>query len=213
MRQARRVPPKEWIPVLRAVYQFLEERQKNPIVFGSQAMSLYLQRPLESFDLDIAVLNFNLRKDSFGLIDTLKSDFQIDSYEVLEREGGDNVLHIFLRTKNNAPFTVEVFAKIVKRSPGAFLGDARVRRRWGGRYRTLSPDDIYLTKLATFKGLRVIDLQRLNNFASKVKIRTNKVYQKATALSLRNIIQSNVKDAKRRNKPVRFGDIFVAGAE
>jgi hypothetical protein len=142
-----RAPAKLWVGALARVEAALSEGEANDsILFGSQAMSVYLERALPSRDLDLIVPEVGP-----GVMARVRDALGRPAYEfgIFEYEGRDYpVGHFYLRYPDGTPLVVELFQ--------TFLGfDARrltpyltFRERWGMRLQVLTPEAVIATRLS-----------------------------------------------------------------
>ena len=200
MRQTRTSPLK-WRKILKTTYdELLLLGANDVIVFGSQAMSMYLKRALASKDLDLIATELTLGSVS-RLCEKLApySDGRAPDYGFTNNkyDGRSNpVFSIYLKPKDNRPFVLELFQ--------TYLGhDVRKLTPYvvfRNRFQTLSREAIIGTRLAFRlpEGITPFNARRLNKFieAFRTEIRWGEVTKFVRLFNMEERIAGNLKKLK-----------------
>ncbi|MDE1858207.1 MAG: hypothetical protein KGI26_03960 [Thaumarchaeota archaeon] len=147
MARGDRAPASVWAAALAKIASALSESEANDfVVFGSQAMSVWMERALPSKDLDLVVPGVSPRVLELvrGALGRPEYDFGVFDYEGRDYPVG----HFYLRHADGTPLVVELFQ--------TFLGfDARrltpyltFRERWGMRLQVMVPEAVVATRLS-----------------------------------------------------------------
>ena len=98
------VAPSEWIPILKKSYQRLRQMGVGDlVVYGSQSLSLFLQTPLSSKNVDLAG-SATLEH----VVDLAKHLSPEERFEV-RRVGRGYVYVVYAKTSAQRPIAVEIF--------------------------------------------------------------------------------------------------------
>lgn len=175
-------------------------------VFGSQAMSLYMKRPLTSKDLDLLVSGMTMK-----IVEKLCNSLAPFSssrrrpyynFQNLEHEGRPNpVFSIYLNPENEKPFAIEFFQTYLGYDLRRLTPYATYIKRWGSEFQTLTVEAIIGTRLA-FRppGITSFNAERLNLFIKTVRrqIDWSAVEKFIMDFQFENRIEENLKDLRRR---------------
>jgi hypothetical protein len=209
-----RTPVARWREFLVLTYNKLVELGANDVwVYGSQAMSLYMKRPLASKDLDLlasgttidmikrlceslAALSSNQRKPNWNYLE-------------LEHEGFTNpVFSIYINAQNERPFVIELFQTYNGHNLRELTAYSAYVKRWENEFQTLTVEAIVGTRLAFRPPERIstFNAQRLNSFIKAVKVDWSKVERFANAFHLEERIEENLRGLRRRKIKIRGSD-------
>jgi hypothetical protein len=169
--QEIRAAPKEWIALLQVTHSFLQEQGIGDLLlYGSQAMSVYMKNPLRSKDLDLVSTQVHLRRME-ALAEKL-SEIQKVQYRTTTaqtRRFDDRRMTTYaieLRVAGK-PFFVELFDKILDGRPSSILQPyVEPRKRWGLSVWSPTREAIVALRLAFRQpeGITRLNALRLNNF-------------------------------------------------
>ncbi len=210
-----RTPPRNWLRVLAESYPFLREHGLGDlIVFGSQAMSVYLKNPLRSKDLDlvssqIGPAQHDLLRDHLSHIPWLEMRSTTIQSRPLAK-GDLKTYSIELRLEKK-PFFIEVFDKILDgRSPTELADYLEERKRWGLRLWVPNPNAMVALRLCFRRpeGISRLNAIRLNSFIEKERKRMSprEVREIITQWNLWPLVHANIEDLYRRNR-IRIANI------
>jgi hypothetical protein len=173
-------------------------------VYGSQAMSLYMKRPLGSKDLDLLATGLTMDIVQ-GLLQNL-TPFSGQrnpyfNYQQFEHEGkADPVFSIYLNVQNEKPFAIELFQTYNGYDVRELTPYATIVKRWKNEFLTLSIEAIIGTRLGFRQpeGISAFNAQRLNLFIKTVReqVEWTKVDEFARKFELEGKIRANLKALK-----------------
>ncbi len=178
-----RSPARDWTLVLRAAYPLLRERGVGDLVlFGSNALSLYLQNPLKTKDLDFVSSQIgptHLENLAQALAKTPGIEFRSTTIQSKPLQYGTMRTYAVELRINGKPFFVEVFDKILDGRPLSNLA-AQVRkvRKWGMDLWAPSLEAVVVLRLAFRRpeGISRFNATRLNRLIQEnkenLKVRT-----------------------------------------
>jgi len=204
-----RSSPERWKKILDVTYSGLRSLGAGDIwVFGSQAMSLHLQkRPLASKDLDLIATGVStrmiedvremLRPYSSGRIPDYR--FQSTTYE-----GRPYPFYsVSINDLVQGPFVIEIFETFRGYDVRRLTPYATFISRWENTYQTLTVEGIIGTRMAFRRpqGIDSFNAKRLNNFIKLVRkeVDWGKVNDFVRDFQLEEVILENLKDLHRRN--------------
>lgn len=191
-----------WKEILIPAYRELVRLGVGDVwVFGSQAVSLYLPRPLASKDLDLLASGMTI-----GIVETICAKLisfsgQKRPYytlQNLEHNGRSNpVFSIYLSGQNEKPFAIEIFQTYNGHDLKRLTPYAAYLKRWGVEFQTLTVEAIIATRLAFRPPERIssFNAYRLNRFiqAFRRKVDWNKVEDFTRDFQLERTIDENLK--------------------
>jgi hypothetical protein len=203
---APRAPAKIWIDVLRRITPVLAKCDANDVIlFGSQAMSVYMQRALASKDIDLIVpaISINALEKSCEELTRIVGkrptyDFQVGDYVGRRYPIG----HIYL-THSGFPFAIEFFQNFLGFEPLKLTPFLTLNEKWGLWIQTLSPEAIIGTRLAFRPPERITpyNAERLNRFIRTIgKINWAEVNTFIDTFELRTTVKENL--AQLRSKRI-----------
>ena len=203
----RRAPARIWIDVLTRIRPILAASHvTDMILFGSQAMSAYMERALASKDIDLIAPNMSqntLEKTR----DALKSiAVQTPTYDHLVGEYAGRtypVSHIYLRHVSGFPFVVEFFENFLGYESNRLNPYLTLKNKWGLELQVPLPEAIIATRLAFRPPERVspFNASRLNRFIKHIHhVDWTKVNAFIDAFELRAVVGGNL--AQLRTKGI-----------
>ena len=200
---APRPPARVWIEVLRKIVPVLDEaRVHDVILFGSQSMSVYMQRALASKDLDLiapGVAINSLEKLADALAEMSSQRPTYDQYvgEYLGRRYP--VSHIYLKHKDGFPFVLEFFDTFLGYPATKLAPFLSIKDKWGLSLQVPTPEAIIATRLAFRPPERITptNAMRLNRFIRRTrKVDWSEVNAFIEEFKLRSLVLENI-DALR----------------
>ena len=166
-----RTAPKEWVSLLRVTYSFLwGQGISDLLLYGSQAMSLYMKSPLRSKDLDLLSNQVSFRQME-ALADKLSEikEVQYKTTTAQTRRFEDRKMTTYaieLRVTGK-PFFVEVFDRILDgRSPSILQPYVEPTKRWAMIFWSPAREAVVALRLAFRQpeGITRLNATRLNSF-------------------------------------------------
>jgi len=211
-----RTPPKDWVEVLRVAYPFLRNKEKigDLVLFGSQALSVYMKSPLRSKDLDLLSEQVGPRQverlsRELGVLE----DVEIRTTTVQTRMFGPRKMTTYaveLRVRGK-PFFVELLDRILDGQPPSMLQPyVEPVRRWN--LEIWVPDlEATMALRLSFRqpeGISRFNATRLNSFVQENR---NSIWFNRVASILKNwkmeaLVEKNLVDLYRRNGLRIIGD-------
>ena len=211
MRRPReiRAAPKEWIALLRAAYSFLVEQGIGDLLlYGSQAMSVYMTNPLRSKDLDLLSSQVSFRQME-ALADKLSEikEVQYKTTTAQTRRFEDRKMTTYaieLRVSGK-PFFVEVFDRILDGRPPLILQPyVEPKRRWELDFWSPAREAIVALRLAFRQpeGITRLNATRLNSFIHKNRrsLDFEQVAMIVNEWGIENWVENNLIQLYRRNR-------------
>jgi len=204
-----RAAPKEWVPLLRVAYSFLRGQGIGDLLlYGSQAMSVYMKNPLRSKDLDLVSSQVSLRQmdalaDKFSEI----NEVQYKATTAQTRKFDDRKMTTYaieLRV-NGKPFFVEVFDRILDGRPPSILQPYVVpTERWTLDLWSLTREAIVALRLAFRQpeGITRLNATRLNSFIQENRraLDFERVAKIVREWGIENWVEANLIQLYRRNR-------------
>jgi predicted nucleotidyltransferase len=166
-----RAAPQEWVRVLQVAYEFLRKKQSvgDLVLFGSQAMSIYMRNPLRSKDLDLLSNQVSSRQiNSLAKELTHLADVQTRATTVQTRmfDAKKMTTHAIELRVGGLPFFVEIFDRILDGLPTSLLTPyIELKKRWNLEIWTPSLEATVALRLAFRQpeGITRFDAMRLNS--------------------------------------------------
>lgn len=219
-----RVSPKEWVEILQVTYSFLREEHSigDLVLFGSQALSIYMKNPLRTKDIDLLSAQVSLRQ-----FEELSSELsKIENVEFKSTSVQTKLLGVTkMRTHAielrvaGKPFFIESFDSILDGRPTSILNPyLDLKKRW--KLDVWVPDrEATLALRLAFRrpeGISRLNAIRLNNFMRENR-KSVKFKHLASILAdwqIEKWIETNLVDLYQRNK-VRIidDDKIIPGIE
>jgi predicted nucleotidyltransferase len=211
-----RTPPKDWVKVLRVAYPFLRNKEKvgDLVLFGSQALSIYMKSPLRSKDLDLLSEQIGppeVERLSREL--AVLEDVEIKTTTIQTRMFGPRKMTTYgleLRVRGK-PFFVELFDRILDGQPPSMLQPyVEPVRRWN--LEVWAPDlEATMALRLSFRqpeGISRFNATRLNSFVreNRNSLRFNRVASILKNWKMEVLVEKNLVDLYRRNGLRIIGD-------
>lgn len=199
-----RAPAKVWIDVLKRIMPVLAKCDANDVIlFGSQAMSVYMERALTSKDIDLivpAITISSLEKlcEELTRVAGKKPtyDYQVGDYLGRTYPVG----HIYL-TCSGFPFVAEFFQNFLGYESVRLAPFLALKEKWGLWIQTLSPEAIIGTRLAFRPPERItpFNAARLNRLIRTIgTVNWSNVNTFIDTFELRTIVQENLAELKSK---------------
>ena len=210
-----RAPPKEWIAILSATYSFLRGTKSigDLVLFGSQALSLYMKTPLRSKDLDLLSTQVGLpimeelssKLSRLQDVESRSTTVQTKMFDIRKAR----TYAIELRVSGK-PFFVELFDAILDGRP-TFLLDPYVtlKKRWGFEIWVPEREAVVALRLAFRQpeGISRFNATRLNSFIEENKcIRFNRVTAILENWAITSWVEKNLVDLYKLHRLRITGD-------
>ncbi|MGA3298117.1 MAG: hypothetical protein ABSD41_11800 [Candidatus Bathyarchaeia archaeon] len=205
-----RAPPKEWIKILQMAYFFLKTKYSigDLVLFGSQALSIYMKSPLRSKDIDFLSAQISLNRFESLSAELLKlPNVQFKSTTVQTKMLKMNKMRTYaieLRVADK-PFFVESFDRILDGRPPSILAPyLDLKKKWKLEIWVPEREATLALRLAFRppEGISRFNAIRLNNFMRENR-RSIKFRHLASIIAdwkIEKWIESNLVDLYQRNK-------------
>ena len=204
-----RAAPKEWIPLLRVAYSFLRRQGIGDLLlYGSQAMSVYMKNPMRSKDLDLLSSQVSLRQME-TLADKLSeiNEVQYKTTTAQTRKFNDRKMTTYaieLRVSGK-PFFVEVFDRILDGRPLSILQPYVVpTKRWTIDFWSPTREAIVALRLAFRQpeGITRLNAMRLNSLIQENRrsLDFEQVAKIVKDWGIENWVENNLTQLYRRNR-------------
>ena len=204
-----RAAPKEWIALLRVAYSFLMEQGIGDLLlYGSQAMSVYMTNPLRSKDLDLLSSQVSFRQME-ALADKLSEikEVQYKTTTAQTRRFEDRKMTTYsveLRVAGK-PFFVEVFDRILDGRPPSILQPyVELTSRWALDLWSPTREAIVALRLAFRQpeGITRLNAARLNSFIQENRrsLDFERVAMILKDWAIENWVENNLVQLYRRNR-------------
>ncbi len=165
-----RTAPRDWLLVLKTAYPFLVDQGIGDLLlFGSQALSIYLDSPLRSKDLDLVSPQIGP-----GHLEALRKHLETSGLETRSTtvqskplaKARMTVYTVELKLSSK-PFFLEIFDKILDgQNPSILTPYAQQARKWNLDLWAPSPNAVVALRLSFRQpeGISRLNAIRLNNF-------------------------------------------------
>ena len=200
MTSNRQVPASVWIEVLRKITPILiQSNVIDTILFGSQAMSVYMKRALASKDIDLiapGVTETTLEKTCYELRQIAA---QTPSYDHLVSEYSGRrypISHIYLKHESGFPFVIEFFENFIGYESTRLSPFLDLAQKWGVELQVLIPEAIIGTRLAFRPPERItrFNAVRLDRFIKHIiHVDWKEVNAFIDTFNLRTIVTENLR--------------------
>jgi len=188
-----------------------ETRVHDAILFGSQSMSVYMQRALASKDMDLIAPGVginSLEKLTASLEEITKQRPTYDQYvgEYLGRRYP--VSHIYLKHKDGFPFVLEFFDNFLGYPATKLAPFLSIKDNWGLSLQVPTPEAIIAARLAFRPPERITPTNaiRLNRFIRRIaRVDWSEVNAFIAEFKLRTVVLENI-------EALRSKRISIAGA-
>jgi hypothetical protein len=214
--QEIRAAPRDWVEVLRVAYPFLRDKQKvgDLVLFGSQALSIYMKSPLRSKDLDLLSGQVGPRQvealsKELGTLD----NFEVKANTVHTRMFGSRMMttHAIELRIGGVPFFVELFDRILDgQTPLVLQPYVQLVKRW--KLEIWAPDrEAIMALRLSFRqpeGITRFNATRLNSFIeeNRNRLRYNQVASIVRSWKMEAWVEKNLIDLYQRNGLRIIGD-------
>jgi hypothetical protein len=204
-----RAAPKEWITLLRAALQFFWQQKIGDIVlYGSQAMSIYMQNPLRSKDLDLLSSQVSFRQMEMLAEELSKIkgvEYRTTSAQTKPFDDRRMLTYAIELRVNSKPFFVELFDRILDgRSPSKLQPYVVPTKRWSLNFWSPTREAVVALRLAfrqpegitRFNAIRLNSFIRKNQSSLRLKLVTSIIRQ----WGIEEWVERNLVDLYDRNK-------------
>ncbi len=166
-----RSAPRDWLIVLRAAYPFLASRGiGDALLYGSQALSVYLNNPLRSKDLDLVSSQMGPKHldelvEHLGRIEAL--EIKSSTVQSRPRPRGKLTIYSVELRLDGKPFILEIFDKVLDgQNPSILTPYTQRVHKWNLDLWVPSPDATVALRLSFRQpeGISRLNAERLNNF-------------------------------------------------
>jgi hypothetical protein len=203
-----RAAPKDWKQVLKASYPFLRQQGVGDLLlYGSQAMSVYMKNPLRSKDLDLVSSQIGPQHHQ-ALRDKLAQDptLEVRSSTVQSKPlpaGEMRTYSVELRLSGR-PFFLEIFDKVLDgQSPSIITPHVQTINKWGLDLWVPSPNALVALRLSFRQpeGISPLNCKRLNTFIKEQrrKLEPKKIGQLITQWGMGQTVRTNLDQLHRRH--------------
>ena len=200
-----RAPAAVWIAILQKIMPVLTNSNMNDtILFGSQAMSVYMKRALASKDIDL--ITPGMTETTLEVIckvvtpiSTQKPNYDHVVGDYCERRYP--VSHIYLRHTSGFPFVIEFFENFLGYESTRLDPFLNLEQKWEMNFQVLLPAAIIGTRLAFRPPERIspFNALRLNRFIKNVKrVDWTTVNNFIDAFDLRSTVTQNLAALKSK---------------
>jgi len=212
-----RVPPRDWVRVLQVAYPFLRNKAGDLLLFGSQALSLYMKSPLRSKDLDLLSAQVG-----FVQIDGLSSELaKMKDVKVTTNTLQTRMLEsrkmltygIELRIEGR-PFIVELFDRVLDGQAASLVQPyVELTKRWDLEIWAPDRDATMALRLAFRQpeGIGRFNATRLNSFVkeNRTSLRFKRVARILKEWNVYELVEKNLVDLYQRHKFRIMGDTMI----
>jgi len=169
--QEIRTAPRDWVTLLRIAYRFLREQEVGDLLlYGSQAMSLYMRSPLRSKDLDLLSSQTSLaRMEALAekLAEIEHVEYRTTTVQTRRFDDRKMVTYAIELRVSSRPFFVELFDSILDARPLSILQPyIESIERWGFEIWSTNREATLALRLAFRQpeGISRLNATRMNSF-------------------------------------------------
>lgn len=206
----RRAPAKIWIDVLTRITPILvESHVTDMILFGSQAMSAYMERALASKDIDLIApgMTANTLEEARDVLKQIAAQRPTYDHVVGEYSGRRfPVSHIYLKHMNGSPFVIEFFENFLGYESNRLNPFLTLKNKWGLDLQVPIPEAIIATRLAFRAPERIspFNASRLNRFIEHIHhVDWRMVNAFIDAFELRTIVEGNIAELRTKRISIK----------
>jgi len=214
----RQAPAKIWIDVLTRITPILAESHvTDMILFGSQAMSAYMQRALASKDIDLIAPGMTPNTLEKTRDELKQIAAQTPTYDHLVGEYAGRtypVSHIYLKHVSGFPFVIEFFENFLGYESNRLNPYLTLKNKWGLELQVLIPEAIIATRLAFRPPQRVSpsNASRLNRFIKHIgNIDWRMVNAFIDAFELRTVVVENLAGLRAKRISINGASKIMQG--
>ncbi len=204
-----RAAPKEWIALLRVAHRFFwEQKVGDLLLYGSQAMSVYMKNPLRSKDLDLLSNQVSYRQME-RLAEKLSEikgvQYKTTSAQTRPFEDRKMTTYAIELRVSGKPFFVELFDRVLDgRSLSVIQPYVVQRKRWDLDIWSPTREAIVALRLAFRQpeGITRLNAIRLNRFIqeNRQSLRLKQVRAIIKEWEIEDWVEKNLVDLYSRNK-------------
>jgi len=204
-----RAAPRSWRLVLKTAYPFLAERRVGDLlVFGSQALSVYLKSPLRSKDLDLVSSQIGPEHQealSEHLSQTRGLEVRSSTVQSRPLQRGTLKTYTIELRVDGKPFFLEIFDKVLDgQDPSVLTPYVEKMRRWTLDFWVPSLNATLALRLAFRQpeGISPLNSRRLENLLQENwrKIDLAEVRRLVQEWKMSEVMKSNLKPLRKTGK-------------
>jgi len=203
-----RTAPRDWLLVLKTAYPFLVNLGIGDLLlFGSQALSVYLKSPLRSKDLDLVSSQIGPRH-----LEALRKHLESSGLETRNTtvqskplaKARMTIYTVELRL-GRKPFFLEIFDRILDgQNPSILTPHAQRTRKWNLDLWVPSPNAVVALRLSFRQpeGISRLNAIRLNNFIqqSRSKLNFNEIATMITQWGMDDRVKENLRTLHKSHR-------------
>jgi len=215
----RRAPAKIWIDVLTRITPILAESHVTDItLFGSQAMSAYMDRALASKDIDLIAPGMTPNTLEKTRDELKQIAAQTPTYDRLVGEYAGRtypVSHIYLKHVSGYPFVIEFFENFLGYESKRLNPFLTLKNKWGLELQVPLPETVIATRLAFRPPERVsrFNATRLNRFIKHIRhVDWRLVNAIIDAFELRTVVAENLRELKAKRIQVSGASKIISNS-
>jgi len=218
-----RTAPKEWIALLRVACEFFWEQKVGDLtLYGSQAMSVYMNSPLRSKDLDLVSSQVSFRQME-RLADKLREikgvEYRTTSAQTRPFDDRKMTTYAIELRVTGKPFFVELFDRVLDGRSTSILQPYVVpTKRWNLDFWSPTREAVVALRLAFRQpeGITRFNAIRLNRFIrqNRSSLRLKLVGSIIKEWGIEDWVEKNLVDLYNRNKiRILNDDKIIPGIE
>jgi len=217
--QEIRTAPRDWVRLLQIAYRFLREQEVGDLLlYGSQAMSLYMRSPLRSKDLDLLSGQVSLaRMEALAekLAEIEHVDYRTTTVQTRRFDDRKMVTYAIELRVSGRPFFVELFDSVLDARPLSILEPyIESIERWGLEVWSTNREATLALRLAFRQpeGISRLNATRINSFVRE-NLRSLDFAYVASILKdwgVENWVERNLVQLYRRNRLRIINDYLIA---
>ena len=210
-----RTAPKDWISLLRVSYQFLQEQGiSDLLLYGSQAMSVYMKNPLRSKDLDLlsSQVSFRQMNELANKLSEIREvEYKTTTAQTRPFENRTMTTYAIELRVRGKPFFIEIFDKILDgRPPSILLPYAESIKHWYLDFWSPTREAVVVLRLAFRppEGITRFNATRLNSFirANRRSLNFKQVTNIIKEWGIASCVENNLIQLYQRNRMRILGD-------
>jgi hypothetical protein len=207
--RAQRTSPSAWRKILFVVHgSLMDSHASDIILFGSQAMSVYMKRALASKDLDLIVTGIGMTSLS-DITESLRKfsrSEQLPTYDygVTQYEGREYpVSHVYFKPKDKKPFVIELFHTFLGYEVRRLTPYVTFRECWGKNFQVPTLEAVIGTRIAFRppERITVFNARRINRLVKENRRHIDWMMVKEFIhdFQLQKIVSDNLAELKKRH--------------
>ena len=216
--QEIRTAPRDWVRLLQIAYRFLREQEVGDLLlYGSQAMSLYMRSPLRSKDLDLLSSQVSLaRMEALAekLAEIERVEYRTTTVQTRRFDDRKMVTYAIELRVSGRPFFVELFDSVLDARPLSILQPyIESIERWGLEVWSTNREATLALRLAFRQpeGISRLNATRINSFIRE-NLRSLDFGHVASILkdwAVENWVERNLVQLYRKNRLRIINDYLI----